>query len=204
MKFCLTVFSGFSFIAFFLPIAQSASLDSCGVLIPEIPGFKLNVRAESGVCYGDLVSNVNLNPDILTEENVFIVEPVEFEKSLSASGRFDSHGKYIYSYAVDDALHQESEAGSVDFVHSSASGSAAVRVTMSPFMLWNSDGDIAAAKNKFSLDKTGLWFDCFYGLKGVKDATVKFSACVPRSNLRSDPKLSDIKASFEAITPSKN
>ncbi|TWD47642.1 hypothetical protein [Pseudomonas sp. SJZ131] len=202
MKILFMLLSGLSFSAL-SSFAQSEPLDMCGVTIPEITGFKLSVRAENGVCYGDLVSSVNLNPDILTEENVFIVESVGFDKSLNVSGRFDSSGKYIYSYAVDDALHQESEAGSVDIVHSLAWGSAAVRVIMSPFMLWNSDEDIAAAKNKFSLDKTGLWFDCFYGLKGMKDNTVKFSACVPRSNLKSDPKLSDIKASFEAITPSK-
>lgn len=203
MKAFLMLFSGFYFVALFLPIAQSASLDSCGVLIPEIPGFKLNVRTEDGVCYGELVSNVNLNPDILTEENVFLIEPVEFEKSLAASGRFDGNGKYIYNYAADDSFQQGLETGRVDLAHSSASGSAEVRVLMSPFMLWNSDKEIAAADRKFSLKKKGLWFDCFYGLKGVNGATVKLSACVPRSNLKSDPKLDDIKASFEAMMPSK-
>lgn len=203
MKAFLMLFSGFYFVALFLPIAQSASLDSCGVLIPEIPGFKLNVRAEDGVCYGELVSNVNLNPDILTEENFFLIEPVEFEKSLAASGRFDGNDKYIYNYAADDSFQQGLETGRVDLAHSSASSSAEVRVLMSPFMLWSSDNEIAAADRKFSLKKKGLWFDCFYGLKGVSGATVKFSACVPRSNLKSDPKLDDIKASFEAMIPSK-
>lgn len=195
--------SGLSLTAVF-SVAQSQPLDMCGVSIPDIPGFKLNVKAESGICYGELISKVNLSPDILTEENVFLIEPVEFEKSLAASGRFDSNGKYIYSYAVDDVLQQGPETGKVDLANSSASGSAAVRVLMSPFMLWGSDKDIAAAKSKFSLRKKGLWFDCFYGLKGVKGATVKFSACVPRSNLKGDPKLSDIRSSFEAMTPSKN
>jgi hypothetical protein len=203
MKFLMMMFSGFFFVGF-LPIAQSEPLNMCGVVIPEIPGFKLSMKAESGVCYGRLVSTVNLNPDILTEENIFLIEPVDFEKSLVASGRFDNNGKYIYSYADDDTFLQESETGSVDLIHSLASGSAAVRVIMSPFMLWGSDEEIAAAKSKFSLEKKGLWFDCFYGLKGIGGATVKFSACVPRSNLKGDPKLSDIKSSFEKITASKN
>jgi hypothetical protein len=203
MKILFMLFSGFYFIAFFLPIAQPASLDSCGVLIPEVPGFKLNVRAEGGVCYGELVSNVNLNPDVLTEENVFLIEPVEFAKSLAASGRFDGSGRYIYNYAADASFQQGLETGTVDLAHSSASGSAEVRVLISPFMLWNSDDEVAAAESKFSLGKNGLWFDCFYGLKGVKGATVTFSACLPRSNLKSDPKLADIKASFEAMMPSK-
>lgn len=195
--------SGFSFFAF-LPIAQSEPMNICGVVMLDIPGFELSVRVEGGVCYGELVSNVNLNPDILTEENVFLIESVNFEKSLAASGRFDSSGKYIYSYAADENFRQGPETGSVDLVHSFASGTAAVRVITSPFMLWVSDEEISAAKSKFSLDKEGLWFDCFYGLKGINGATVKFSACVPRSNLKGDPQLSDIKLSFEKITASKN
>lgn len=197
----------FAFGLFLMSVFSMAQLQSsniCGVSIPDIPGFKLNVKLEDGICYGELVSNVSLRPDILTEENVFLIEPVEFEKSLAASGRFDSNGKYKYSYAADDALQQGSETGEVDLAHSSASGSAAVRVLMSPFMLWDSEKDRAAAESKYSVRKKGLWFDCFYGLKSVKDATVKFSACVPRSNLKSDPKLSDIRSSFEAMTPSKN
>ncbi|MFJ2322953.1 hypothetical protein [Pseudomonas sp. NPDC087817] len=195
--------TGFSLIAV-LSSAQSQPLDMCGVSIPDIPGFILSVKAEGEVCYGELISNVILRPDILTEENVFLIEPVAFEKSLAASGRFDMNGKYIYSYATDEALQQASETGKVDLAHSTASGSAAIRVLMSPFMLWDSEKDIATAEKKFSLTKNGLWIDCFYGLKGVKGATVKFSACVPRSNLKGDPKLSDIRSSFEAMTPSKN
>ncbi|WP_139831335.1 MULTISPECIES: hypothetical protein [unclassified Pseudomonas] len=104
MKVLFMLVSGFYFIAFFLPNAQSESLDRCGVLIPEIPGFKLSVRVEGGVCYGELISSVNLNPDVLTEENIFLIEPVEFERSLAASGRFDGNGKYIYNYAADDSF----------------------------------------------------------------------------------------------------
>lgn len=187
-----------------LPVSEAQSSAMCGVLIPDIPGFKLSVKVEGGVCYGELVSNVSLSPDVLSEENVFLIEPVEFEKSVAASGRFDSNGKYIYSYAADETLQQASESGTVDFARSLASGSAAVRVLMSPFMLWDSKKDIAAAERKFSLRKNGLWFDCFYGLKGVNGATVKFSACVPRSNLKDDPKLSDIRSSFEAMKSSQN
>lgn len=132
MKKLLIPLMGLS-LAAVLSVAQSHPLVMCGVSIPDIPGFKLNVKLEDGICYGELVSSVSLRPDILTEENVFLIEPVEFEKSLAASGRFDSNGKYKYSYAADDALQQGSETGEVDLVHSSASGSAAVRVLMSPF-----------------------------------------------------------------------
>ncbi|TWD47641.1 hypothetical protein FBY12_3355 [Pseudomonas sp. SJZ131] len=162
-------------------IVRSETLKACGVIIPEVHGFQLNIKAESGVCYGDMVSRVKLSSDVWTEENAFIIEPVLFEKSLSDSGCFNSQGKYIYRYAVDDVMHQESEAEWVDFAHSSASVSTAVRVMMSPFMLWNSDEEISIAKKKFFQAKTGLWFDCFYGLKGMKGITVKFSACVHRS-----------------------
>ncbi|WP_339466812.1 hypothetical protein [Pseudomonas sp. EA_65y_Pfl2_P74] len=52
-------------------VAQSQPSNICGVSIPDIPGFKLNVKLEDGICYGELVSNVSSRPDILTEENIF-------------------------------------------------------------------------------------------------------------------------------------
>ncbi|WP_436273211.1 hypothetical protein [Pseudomonas sp. LjRoot277] len=174
-------------------------LSACGVSIPEVPGFSVEFRAENNICYGEFASKIKLNPDILTEENVFIIEPVPFEARLKDTARFDGKGNYIYNYAVDDVIRQTNEEGKVSLEQLTASGTASLRVVMSPFMLWSSEEDINAAREKFSIASSGLRFDCFYGLAGVGKSTVTFSVCVPRSTDIADPKLSDIKAAFQAI-----
>lgn len=193
----------FAFVALSItPICFSQSgdpLEACGINLPEVPGFNLSVKAENGICYGDLISNLDLNPGVLTEENSFRVEPVGFHKSVTESGRFNEQGTYTYSYAVEDMLLQDSEVGRVDFAKLSAFGSASIRVLISPFSLWGSDENIAAANDRYSINKTGLWMDCFYGLTSVRGRTVKLSACLPRSSVKTDPKVSDLKAAFEWI-----
>ncbi|WP_283189443.1 hypothetical protein [Pseudomonas sp. PMCC200344] len=179
--------------------ASAKALSACGVSIPEVPGFSLEIRAENNICYGEFASKIKLNPDILIEENVFIIEPVPFETRLKDTARFDGKGNYIYSYAVDDVIRQTDEEGKVSLEQLTASGTASLRVVMSPFILWSSEEDISAASEKFSIASSGLRFDCFYGLAGVGKSTVTLSVCVPRSTDIADPKLSDIKAAFQAI-----
>lgn len=180
-------------------MAKSESLEACGVSIPEIPGFKLAIRSEDNTCYGELTSIIELNPAVLAEENTFIIEPVQFKSRLETSGRFSRGGSYIYSYSVDESIQQVSEKGMVNLDDSTASGTATLRIKMSPFMLWDSEDDIGKAQKKFSMSQTGLLFDCFYGLVGVGNATATLSACVPRSSDKKDPKIADIKTAFENI-----
>ncbi|SDY62768.1 hypothetical protein [Pseudomonas sp. NFIX28] len=184
-------------------MAESESLEVCGVSIPEIPGFKLTIRVEDNVCYGELVSTMDLNPAVLAEENNFIIEPISFKSRLDTSGRFSRNGSYTYNYSVDETIQQVSEAGKVNLDDSIASGTATLRIKMSPFMLWDSEENINKAQKKFSISKTGLLFDCFYGLVGVGDATATLSACVPRSVDKMDPKITDVKTAFENIKPKR-
>lgn len=184
-------------------VVGAESLSVCGVLVPEVPGFNLTIRSENDVCYGELTSKIKLNQEVLTEENVFIIEPVSFEIRLKDSARFDEKGDYIYNYAVEDMIQQSSEEGKVSLEHLSASGSASLRVVMSPFMLWGSEENISIAREKFAIANAGLRFDCFYGLAGVGKSTVTLSACVPRSTDAADPKISDIKAAFKSIKADK-
>lgn len=182
-------------------MAKSESLEACGVSVPEIPGFKLTIRSEDNICYGELTSVIELNPAILAEENTLIIEPIPFKTRLDTSGRFNKGGSYIYNYSADESVQQVSEKGKVNVGNSIAFGTATLRIKMSPFMLWGSEENINKAQQKFSISKTGLLFDCFYGLIGVGNSTATLSACVPRSTDKMDPKITDIKTSFENIKP---
>ncbi|WP_448094289.1 hypothetical protein [Pseudomonas lini] len=178
-------------------VVHTDSLEACGAFIPEIPGFRLTVKSENNICYGELVSLVELGPPVLVEENIFIIRPISFKNALKESGRFNKKGGYIYNYSVDGAVEQISEKGRVDFRRSIALGTAALRITMSPFILWDSEENIKKAQEKFSILKSGLQFSCFYGLVGIGHSTATLSACVPKSSNNTDPTIDDIKSTFE-------
>lgn len=182
-------------------VAHADSLEACGAFIPEIPGFKVTVKSENSICYGELVSLVELSPPILVEENTFTIRPISFRNALKESGRFSRKGGYIYNYSVDGAIEQVSEKGKVNVERSVAFGAAELRVTMSPFTLWDSEKSISKVQEKFSILKSGLKFSCFYGLVGVGRSTATLSACVPKSSNKTDPTIEDIKAAFEKIKP---
>ena len=182
-------------------VVHADSLEACGVFIPEIPGFKVTVKSENNICYGELVSLVELSPPILVEENTFTIRPISFQNALKESGRFNRKGGYIYNYSVDGAIEQISEKGKVNVERSIAFGTAELRVTMSPFTLWDSEESIGKAQEKFSILKSGLKFSCFYGLIGVGRSTAMLSACVPKSSNKMDPTIEDIKTAFEKIKP---
>lgn len=184
-------------------VVKSESLEACGVSIPEILGFKLTIRSEDNICYGELTSITELNPAILAEENTFIIEPIPFKNRLETSGRFNRGGSYSYNYSADESIQRISEKGSVNLSHLIATGTATLRIKISPLMLWESEENINKAQQKFSTSKTGLLFDCFYGLAGLGNSTATLSACVPRSTDNMDPKIVDIKTAFENIKPKK-
>ncbi|WP_347902737.1 hypothetical protein [Pseudomonas purpurea] len=175
-------------------------LEACGVAVPDIPGFELSVTQEDGICYGKLVSRVALNPGILEEENTFMIHPVPFQQQIEASGRFDATHRYRYRYDVDEVIAQVSGTSEGSIEQRRLLGTALVRITMSPFVLWASDEAISQAMQTFSIPRTGLLMDCFYGVAGVGEASVTLSACVPRSTDSADPRLDDIKSAFNQLT----
>lgn len=181
-------------------VVHADSLEACGAFIPEISGFKVTVKSENNICYGELVSLVELSPPILVEENTFTIRPTSFQNALKESGRFNRKG-YIYNYSVDGAIEQISEKGMVSVERSVAFGTAELRVTMSPSTLWDSEESISKAQEKFSILKSGLKFSCFYGLVGVGRSTATLSVCVPKSSNKMDPTIDDIKTAFEKIKP---
>ncbi|WPN57824.1 hypothetical protein [Pseudomonas sp. P9_31] len=193
--------SKFVLILLFTGVAHAGSLEVCGAFIPEIPGFELMVKTENNTCYGELTSIVELSPSVLVEENIFIIRPISFRDALKGSERFNKKGDYIYSYSVDGAIEQVSEKGTVNFQRLVAFGTAELRVTMSPYALWDSEANINKAQEKFSILTSGLQFNCFYGLVGVGDSTATLSACVPKSANKMDPTIDDIKTAFEKIKP---